>query len=516
MGHVYKYGKICYLLTRLVVVIGMFSSCLRERNPQLHRALVAAGENRLELEKVLSHYKNDSLKLKAAEYLISNMPYHETLETYLLSPSGEKTVIDVDQFEDRGKVYWHLDSLYKLGYQRKMEKRNDVISLNADFLIRNIDVAFLMWQKPWARNVSFDDFCRWILPYRVQEEEIPIGLREKMIDRYLPLLDSAQVTTPLEACRVINKRFSEEFVFKDMMSPHYPKLEETLKRGYDGCVGLCNLNIFIMRALGIPVTSDYTTWTHMNQGHLWCVVFSDGKAYPYDDGNKYFLDYLEFLEEEEVCRPAKVYRTRFDPFHINHIKDRTIASFFDKVQDVTDSYLGKIHDIEINIDKNLKSESDEVFLCTYNCRRWQPLAIGKRKGNLCTFKNVAGNNFFIVADVPTGKQLRFITVPFYSDTTGYVRKFLPERQNISYTFSIEDMKLYRSLYLSYWNPDSSQFVKIDYDLITDSTRVYEQIPKNSLMVFLIPTNLPHSDRNRPLFFVEGDSICSIRSDLSRN
>ena len=41
-------------------------SCGPSDREQLNEALKFAGENRSELEKVLKHYENDSLKLKAA------------------------------------------------------------------------------------------------------------------------------------------------------------------------------------------------------------------------------------------------------------------------------------------------------------------------------------------------------------------------------------------------------------------------------------------------------------------
>lgn len=44
---------------------------------QLEKALIFAGDNRVELEKVLYHYNQcvaDSLKYKAAHFLIRNMP----------------------------------------------------------------------------------------------------------------------------------------------------------------------------------------------------------------------------------------------------------------------------------------------------------------------------------------------------------------------------------------------------------------------------------------------------------
>ncbi len=52
------------------------ASCTQTR---LERALAMAGDNRAELEKVLTHYTQnpaDELKLRAAEFLIENMPWH--------------------------------------------------------------------------------------------------------------------------------------------------------------------------------------------------------------------------------------------------------------------------------------------------------------------------------------------------------------------------------------------------------------------------------------------------------
>ena len=52
-----------------------WTACRPQQTP-LEAALEAAGTNRPELEKVLAHYQGDSLKLRAAAFLIENMPYH--------------------------------------------------------------------------------------------------------------------------------------------------------------------------------------------------------------------------------------------------------------------------------------------------------------------------------------------------------------------------------------------------------------------------------------------------------
>lgn len=64
-----KKNIIIVTLLFLIVITGCDSSSA------LDRALDMAGDNRIELEKVLDHFKDDSLKYKAAVFLIENMPY---------------------------------------------------------------------------------------------------------------------------------------------------------------------------------------------------------------------------------------------------------------------------------------------------------------------------------------------------------------------------------------------------------------------------------------------------------
>ncbi len=61
------------------VLLFLLSSCSGNESEALEQALQMAGDNRAELEKVLAHYSHapaDSLKLRAAVFLIENMPGH--------------------------------------------------------------------------------------------------------------------------------------------------------------------------------------------------------------------------------------------------------------------------------------------------------------------------------------------------------------------------------------------------------------------------------------------------------
>jgi len=58
-----------------------------------------------------------------------------------------------------------LDSLQKSIPQDKInqiKKIKDIEIISSSFLIKNIDLAFEARNYPWNRNVSFDDFCKYV------------------------------------------------------------------------------------------------------------------------------------------------------------------------------------------------------------------------------------------------------------------------------------------------------------------------------------------------------------------
>ena len=70
-------------------------ACTSPDNLRLEQALQWAGDNRDELEKVLTHYADAPEKLAAARFLIMNMPYHFSQEEYFISSKREKYRPDI-------------------------------------------------------------------------------------------------------------------------------------------------------------------------------------------------------------------------------------------------------------------------------------------------------------------------------------------------------------------------------------------------------------------------------------
>ena len=91
-------------------------------NPRLEKALSLSGSNRQELEKVLHHFSqnpSDSLYLKAAIFLIENMPGHwspspKDFQSYLkrLDTLKNLSPLTRNTFDLSGRTSWFVSRFY--------------------------------------------------------------------------------------------------------------------------------------------------------------------------------------------------------------------------------------------------------------------------------------------------------------------------------------------------------------------------------------------------------------------
>ena len=73
-----------------------------------------------------------------------------------------------------------------------------------------------------------------------------------------------------------------------------------------------------MRAVGIPVVVQTTTWTKMDLAHSWCAVLQDGEFYDFSPAYAGPDEYRQKLMTVRYLKPAKVYRNLFDADFKNH------------------------------------------------------------------------------------------------------------------------------------------------------------------------------------------------------
>ena len=140
------------------------ASCGLSHPDRLETALELAGDNRAELEQVLRHYADDSLKREAARFLIENMPYHYSLRGAPI----DTLQAAFKQFHDSGFYNKKRFSCLRPFPHKNLSRFSDLRTITADYLIENIENG-AAWHggtaKAWA-NTSYsrilDPVCRSI------------------------------------------------------------------------------------------------------------------------------------------------------------------------------------------------------------------------------------------------------------------------------------------------------------------------------------------------------------------
>ena len=237
------------------------------------------------LRHVLELYEGDSLKQQAAFFLISNLACHEGVA------SGDMgAVYKAYELFGTGKFTYQqaLDSAAKTcGFSgaRNITMQKDIY-IDPAYLVTNIEWAFKVWrEQPWGKNVPFGQFCEYVLPYRVGNEEL-VPWREKLYYQFMPIIekhknDSDIVKPTYAAHLVLDSLLRAPFYFTGEMGTNIrigPQIADW--RG-GSCLDLCDMMVYICRALGIPCgIEELPMRGNNNAPHYWNFIEDqDGKTW---------------------------------------------------------------------------------------------------------------------------------------------------------------------------------------------------------------------------------------------
>ncbi len=301
------------LLMLYFFVISAFYQCQSvavKKEDALERNLIRAGKNRAELEKVLQHYQNDSLKRQAAILLISNMERSYDYQSDWLDQFN--MIFDQIQPLSETEIASVKDSLLAvIGTQAQNTQQQDLQTLSADYLIANIDDAFASWQAaPWRDSVSFDLFCNYILPYK-SFNEVAEPWRAELHNRYKSIANNPFYNhTSAEVACEVNDDLKTWFRYSDQFND-YPgriRISYLLKGQHGNCSDMANLATYTMRSVGIPVAIDYTPqWGNYHDGHVWNALILNENSALYFLGGEANPGEYRVLQEGE-SKIAKAFR----------------------------------------------------------------------------------------------------------------------------------------------------------------------------------------------------------------
>ncbi|MBT1690798.1 transglutaminase-like domain-containing protein [Dawidia soli] len=439
--------KVYFAATLAVVCLTLVPSCSRGPN-EVSQALEYAGSNRSELEKVIGHYSQrpgDSLKLRAARFLIANMPGHHFYKG--------KIIDQLHQFFDIANTVhpkWPAMDLRPLGdslqrvygsiWTGNVETLYDLESLPANYLIENIDEAFRVWrEQPWCQHVTFDQFCEFILPYRVDNEDPFEYNRKAFYARFNPLLDTVRNTNgdAVAACLAVNNELKKGmWVFTGAMEhlPHFGA-QTILDKRVGVCREYADLAVYAMRATGIPVAIDFTPqWPFRSLGHSWNVLLSEaGKKIMFlgiesDPGQPHKADH----------KKAKVYRNTFA------LQSKSLAMTANGADipelfrnprfiDVSDEYFEGV-DVSIPLDK---SEDDAyAYLCVFDNKNWVPVQWGKVVKGTAVFAKMGRDIVYLPAYYKGGRIVP-ANAPFLLTKDGELKFYVTDQKKK------QDLRLFR-------------------------------------------------------------------------
>jgi hypothetical protein len=397
-------------------------------------ALDYSGDNASELKKVLEYFEliGDSEAYVAAEYIVGNMPGHRSL---------------FGEYED---YYDNVDSLFDAGlssedaydvikrvsdsYGRRICYDFDCRRITSDYLIRDIESALNQWREgEWAKHLSFEEFCEWLLPYTCSRTQ-PLDNWRNNLEPFakgfleeLNVCDDYKGNPRAAICRVNDILIGMIEKQKWMhISYGFPisRPETFIKLPGATCEEYAEVAVRIMRSKGIPVGIDFTPqWPDRLYGHYWCVFpnlrgktslfnpFSTNPDYPH-------YSHAEF---------AKVYRRTYAPNdeYLRLLRRRggdVPAIFSDPFfKDVTEEYM-RTADVEVDLLDDVRLSGRDVYIAVFDNNDWKPVFWGTRRLGKAYFEGMGRRITYIVLGYSEG-ELVPASHPFYLDADGVIHEF---------------------------------------------------------------------------------------------
>lgn len=416
--------------------------------------------------------------------------------------------------DQRAAVIFFLDSC---SYSSEYRLRRDFEVIDSQYLIENIDLAFKAWEKPWARDLNFDDFCKYILPYKNQGDK-PTRWRLELSNRFAWLSDSLKnLHDPVEVCSRVNDILKKECSLMTNFSKiptivHFDLVKHT---GFGLCRDITNYTNYCMRAVGLAVTWDFSTWSSRSLGHDWSTLLvKDTKAkkikfIPFLGAEINPLKYKIENEIIEYNRRAKVYRHVYMP-HIISSKDNVVGEtddfdYCNTVEDVSAKFLS-VSDIKVNVFEAMKFHSGKAFVTTYDEKSgsFRVVSTGIVESGEFILNDLGRNNCYLPVIYSGGRQIA-IQYPIILGRDGSIRILRP---NIKATIKIavnrkypyydsNRIKIGEEYELLYWN---GNWISLGRKIADSKILEFSDVPTNCLLIL---KNLTRGVEERP-FTIDGN------------
>ncbi|MBR1518129.1 MAG: discoidin domain-containing protein [Prevotella sp.] len=433
-----------------ILIISLYAcNIIHEDHDEINMALNLAGKNRHELEAVLSHYASEPQKLEAAKFLIRNMPGHYSYADTVILTRYSAAVDSILTAMSNTSMYERKDSINscaeKLGIAQ-VKKIQDIHVITSDYLIRNIDNAFEAWNGPWARHLSFEQFCEYLLPYKVGELQLLDDWRNRLKGFHTEVLNDmdkcdAYRNATLEAARRLSKSLGA-YVHPNYNSVvNFPvmRFEVNARVPCGSCDYYIPLALAVHRSNGIPLTHDFCPhWASRRLGHSWNAVLAEnGRTMAFNGVSENPVMATNGISVSDgdmhnsMEKMAKVYRHTYarnkELSELNR-KEKNVPPLLRNVfmKDVTTSYM-ETSDISVHL-RNVPRGVSYAYLAIYGDNDWYPVTFAKIEKGKAIFQNMGRNIMYIVLCYSPDGTRHMLSEPLLLGFDGNVKTFAPSEK----------------------------------------------------------------------------------------
>jgi hypothetical protein len=447
----------------------MTTGCIKSPD-MLEQALQISGDNRAALEEVLQHYGSnpaDRLKLRAAEFLIANMPGKYMLDT--LSMAANQPYFDAmaaSRIKNGGyaenetsRICDSVKTQMPHAVEPKPRYTSDLQTLTAQFLIRHIDRSFETWDaSPWAEDLSFDTFCRYILPYATKGDywddshaffrTAYASLPDSLADMYAA---GKHIASDVQGSFSHGGSFFREYPFFEPMT-----FRNLMAVRVGGCIDMCCAGVSALRSVSIPASLDMIPWWgNAQNNHFLCELIGDSLPEHYDNTQRIWSKPEDELIKEMFWSNNPPPPREGIPSQVDVITTRTIPKIFRDgyaiqhnsliyqaankgeeipeifrnscLEDISSQYL-VCEDATVSLDKpNIPRKY--AYLCCFNPNSIFPAPVdwAPVKRNKAAFRNVGVNVLYFPAYYINGRMEPAGT-PFVLLPRGECKYMTPKRE----------------------------------------------------------------------------------------
>ena len=352
-------------------------------------------------EQAKKHYSQpkDSLKRRAVEFIEKNIDEHYSTIVSYENSAGKKVnfnELNYPNFKESQQA------LKKLNLTAKTDKKNDINQLKYNDLIETIERGFKAWGKSWNKNLSFENFCNYLLPYKCGNEPFE-NWYSKFEQRFSQLQKGK---SPQEIVSIVNsdlqKWFFSSWSFekRDVSYALSPSQLLFRKQGY--CLDLCHLSAYVMRLMGVAVCIDFTpAWATSSYDHAWCAYIDENNKFkPFEGVKGKSNDFVIFREPGKVFRVAYAKQPKAlasilpqNEIPTSHLKRKNII-------DVTDSYW---RTADVNCSLTEVSQNKISYISVFNASKWKIVGWGKVTENKAFFDKLPVGVVYLPQNFENGK-----------------------------------------------------------------------------------------------------------------